>query len=267
MRESRIAPRAIPGDRAVRQLTLTALPAFPEVHAGDDLSRIVAAALAGAGIALADGDVLVIAQKIVSKSEGRTVDLGAIEPSAQAREYARITGKDARYVEVVLRESVRVVRVKPGVLIVEHRLGCIMANAGVDRSNVPGEDRVLLLPADADASARGLRFAFRESVSADVGIVVSDSFGRPWRNGVTGVAIGVAGLPALVDVRGRADRQGRPLQVTQVALADALAAGAAMLMGEGDEGTPVVHARGVPYPRREGSMRELLRPAAEDLFR
>jgi coenzyme F420-0:L-glutamate ligase/coenzyme F420-1:gamma-L-glutamate ligase len=248
-------------------LILTALPSMPEVQAGDDLALLIADALRVSGTELRDGDILVVAQKIVSKSEGRTVDLREVEPSQRALDYARVTGKDARYVEVVLRESVRVVRAKPGVLIVEHRHGYIMANAGIDRSNLPDPESVLLLPEDAEAACRALRARLRDRGSVDIGIVISDSFGRPWRNGVVGSALGVAGVPALVDLRGQRDRHGRALQVTQVALADAVAAAAAMLMGEGAEGTPVVHARGVPYSRRDGTVRELLRPAAEDLFR
>jgi len=251
----------------VSSLTLTALRAIPEVRAGDDLALLIAGALTATGVPAAHGDVLVVAQKIVSKSEGRVVALDGVVPSARAADYARITGKDPRYVELVLRESVRIVRAAPGVLIAEHRLGCVMANAGIDRSNVPGEDCVLLLPEDPDASARALRDGLHAACGAGIGVLVIDSFGRPWRHGVVGTALGVAGLPALVDLRGRPDRQGRALQLTQVALADGLAAAASLLMGEGAEGAPVVHARGVPYPRRESSVRELLRPAAEDLFR
>jgi coenzyme F420-0:L-glutamate ligase/coenzyme F420-1:gamma-L-glutamate ligase len=252
---------------SVHRLTLTALAGIPEIRAGDDLGRIIGDALQAADLPLRDGDVMVVAQKIVSKSEGRLVDLASVEPSVRAVECARVTGKDARYLEVVLHESARILRMREGVIIVQHRLGYVMANAGVDQSNVPGEGRVLLLPEDPDASARGLRARLRERFAAEIGVIVNDSFGRAWRNGVVGVALGVAGVPGVADLRGHLDRHGRALRVTQVAVADELAAAASLLMGQAGEGTPVVHARGVPYSRREGSMRELLRPSAEDLFR
>jgi coenzyme F420-0:L-glutamate ligase/coenzyme F420-1:gamma-L-glutamate ligase len=225
--------------------------------------------VARAGASLAAGDVLVIAQKIVSKAEGRTVRLSTVTPSDPARELARAAGKDPRLAELILRESREVLRVKAGVIIVEHRLGFVMANAGIDRSNVPSHDEeiVLLLPADPDASARSLRGELRRACDADVGVVINDSFGRAWRNGVSGVAIGVAGIPALVDFRGSGDRGGRLLQVTQVAAADELAAAASLLMGQAGEGLPAVLARGFPYAGREGAARELVRPREEDLFR
>ena len=168
----------------------------------------------------------------------------------------------------MLQESREVLRAKLGVLIVEHRLGFVMANAGIDQSNVPAESAAaLLLPEDPDASARGIRDDVKQACGADVGIVINDSFGRAWRNGVSGVAIGVAGIPALVDLRGRADRAGRVLRVTQVAAADEIAAAASLLMGQSDEGLPAVLVRGFPYPRRESSATELVRERAEDLFR
>ena len=225
--------------------------------------------MARAGEKILAGDILVIAQKIVSKAEGRMVRLGDITPSLEARDLAQAAEKDPRLVELILRESHAVLRVKPGVIIVEHRLGFVMANAGVDRSNVAAaeEEVALLLPEDPDASAHRLRDSVRSVSGLEVGIVINDSFGRAWRNGVTGIAIGVAGIPALVDLRGTADRGGRTLQVTQVAAADELAAAASLVMGQADEGLPAVLARGFPYPLRAGAAQELVRPRAEDLFR
>jgi coenzyme F420-0:L-glutamate ligase/coenzyme F420-1:gamma-L-glutamate ligase len=252
-----------------RQLTLTGLPGIPEVIAGARLAELLLAAVKRAGCALEAGDILVVAQKIVSKAEGRLIRLADVEASARARELAARTGKEPRLVELMLRESREVLRAKPGVLIVEHRLGFVMASAGVDQSNVPGggDEAALLLPEDPDASARRLREAIRAACGADIGVVVNDSFGRAWRNGVAGVAIGVAGVPALIDLRGTADREGRALRVTQVAAADELAAAASLVMGQADEGCPAVLARGFPYPRRESAAAELIRPRAEDLFR
>ena len=253
-----------------RELTLTALPGIPEVVRGAKLAELLLAAVTSAGKTLESGDVLVVAQKIVSKAEGRVVRLAEVAPSARAHELARIVEKDPRLVELMLRETREVLRAKPGVLIVEHRLGFVMASAGVDQSNVPGIDReeiALLLPEDPDASARRMRGDLRETCGVDVGVLINDSFGRAWRNGVTGVAIGVAGIPALVDLRGHPDRQGRLLRVTQVAAADELAAAASLLMGQSGEGFPAVLARGFPYARRESAVAELIRPCAEDLFR
>ena len=235
---------------------------------GGVLGDLILSAMARAGMALQAGDILVLAQKIVSKAEGRVVQLASVTPSDGALVLAQKAGKDPRIVELMLRESRKVLRVKPGVIIVEHRLGFVMANAGIDQSNVPGgEDAVLLLPVDPDASARVLRDAWREKRGVEIGVLIIDSFGRAWRNGVSGTAIGVAGIPALVDLRGNKDREGRVLKVTQVAAADELAAAASLIMGQAGEGTPVVLVRGFPYARRESSINELLRPEAEDLFR
>jgi coenzyme F420-0:L-glutamate ligase/coenzyme F420-1:gamma-L-glutamate ligase len=254
----------------MRELRLVALDGMPEVIAGADLAALLMAAVAHSGCALENDDILVVAQKIFSKAEARIVSLKNVTPSARAGELAAITHKDPRLVECMLRESVAVLRAKPGVLILEHKSGCVMASAGVDQSNVPGADRAevaLLLPEDPDASARRLRDALQSAAGVRVGVVINDSFGRAWRNGVTGTAIGVAGVPALVDLRGRPDRAGRALQVTQVAAADELAAAASLLMGQAAEGCPAVLARGFPYSLRESSARELVRPRAEDLFR
>jgi coenzyme F420-0:L-glutamate ligase/coenzyme F420-1:gamma-L-glutamate ligase len=254
----------------VRSLHLIALHGMPEVRAGDLLSDLVLRALAAQGLALEAGDVIVVAQKIVSKAEGRRVALDQVRPSARALALAQEAQKDPRLMELVLRESREILRVKPGVVIVEHRLGFIMANAGVDQSNMDPADAAetaLLLPEDPDASARRLRDALTAARGVDLGVVVIDSFGRPWRNGVTGIAIGVAQVPALIDMRGKQDRNGRELKVTQIAAADELAAAASLLMGQADEGLPVVVARGFPYPLAASAIGEVLRPREQDLFR
>lgn len=249
-------------------ISFTALPGVPEVRPGDDLAALVAAALDRAGLAPARRDVFVVAQKIVSKCQGRFVNLAEVTPSARARRLAAEVDKDPRLVEVILAESEEVVRSKPGVIVAAHRLGYVMANAGIDRSNLgPGGERVLLLPRDPDAAARELRDALESRYGTSLGVIVSDSFGRAWRNGVVGVALGVAGLPSLVDARGEHDRDGRALEVTQIGFADAVAAGAALVMGEADEGTPVVVARGLAWDAPEGDARALIRPREEDMFR
>ncbi len=252
-------------------LTLTPLPGIPEVRPGDDLAGLVRRGLQQAGLTLQPGDIIVVAQKIVSKAEGRFVRLEDVTPSARAHDLARRTAKDPRLVELVLRESAQVLRAVPGVLIVEHRLGFVCANAGIDRSNVPPQGRpgewVLLLPRDPDASAARLRTALARTAGVAPGVLIVDSHGRAWRLGTVGMTIGLAGLPALVDLRGRRDRQGYVLQVTQVAVADELAAAASLMMGQAAEGTPVVHVRGFPYPLGEGRLADLLRPRERDLFR
>jgi len=254
------------------QLSLTALPALPLVRPGDDLAALILAGLARAEIKLADDDVLAIAQKVVSKAEGRHVRLGDVTPSARAIELGALTLKDPRFVEVVLSESNEVVRAAPNVLIVEHRLGFVCANAGIDRSNVGphtlGDDElVLLLPSDPDRACAALRERFHAATGARVGVLINDSHGRAWRTGTVGVAIGAAGLPALLDMRGHPDLFDYTLQVTQIGLGDELAAAASLLMGQADEGRPAIHLRGVPYALREGDARELIRPKEQDLFR
>ena len=256
---------------AGRRLSLTALSDFPLVHPGDDLAGMILSALGRNGLALEEGDALVVAQKVVSKSENRLLDLTTLVPSPRAVELSRECEKDPHFVEAVLRESREVLRVRPGLLVVEHRLGFVCANAGIDRSNVlpaggPGE-WVLLLPEDPDASCRALQARMREATGAGIGVVVNDSHGRAWRNGTVGTAIGVAGLPALEDLRGRKDLFDYTLQVTQVAAADELAAAASLLMGQADEALPVVHARGFPYPLRPSTQAELVRPKEIDAFR
>ena len=253
----------------MRELNLTALAGFPEVAAGDPLPQLVLNALRHSDKTLAPGDVLVVAQKIISKAEGRRVRLADVQPSERARALAAQAQKDPRLMELILREAREVLRIKPGVVIVEHRLGFVMANTGIDQSNLaPGEtESALLLPQDPDASAADLRAALVAACGVDIGVIVNDSFGRAWRHGVTGVAIGVAGVPALIDMRGRTDRAGRELRVTEIAAADELAAAASLVMGQAGEGFPVVLARGFPYPPRAGSAAELVRPKAQDLFR
>jgi coenzyme F420-0:L-glutamate ligase / coenzyme F420-1:gamma-L-glutamate ligase len=258
------------GDLMAVQLCLTALDGIPTIRSGADLANLVLEATARTGVVLRDGDILVLAQKIVSKAEGRFARLRDVEPSARARELAAKSGKDPRVVELILRESTEVVRVRPGVIIVAHRLGLVMANAGIDASNVEGEDGgelVLLLPKDPDASAARLRERIRAAAGVDLGVIINDSVGRAWRLGTVGTAIGVAGLPGLLDLRGRPDRTGRALQVTEVGVADEVAAAASLIMGQAAEGRPVIHMRGFPYPQRVGGAAELVRPKDQDLFR
>jgi coenzyme F420-0:L-glutamate ligase/coenzyme F420-1:gamma-L-glutamate ligase len=253
----------------VKSVVFNAVPNLPEIQAGQDLAQIIATAVAGAGVVPAAFDVIVVAQKIVSKAEGRVVDVRTITPSTRALELAAQTRKDARLVEVVLSESQEVMRAVPNVLIVRHRLGYVMANGGVDRSNVPGaaQDHVLLLPEDPDASAERLRSELSARWQVPMAVVISDSFGRAWRNGVVNVAIGAAGLPSIIDRRGEYDREGRVLETTEVAVADAIAAGAALVMGEASEGTPVVIARGLQWTASERNAAALLRAKDQDLFR
>jgi coenzyme F420-0:L-glutamate ligase/coenzyme F420-1:gamma-L-glutamate ligase len=247
-------------------LLVVGLPGIPEVCEGDDLARLVSAAARQAGSDLLAGDVLVVAQKIVSKAEGRVLSLRQIVPSSLAREFAETWGKDPRFVEVVLRESRRIVRMDRGVIIAETTHGFICANAGVDASNVPGEDRICLLPVDPDASARRLRKDLAEQHGVQVAAIVSDTFGRPWREGLTNVAIGVAGLSPLVSYVGQQDPHGHTLRVTELAVADELAATAGRLMGK-LERIPAVLLRGYRFAPAEGRARALVRSAERDLFR
>ena len=250
-------------------LSFVALEGMPEIEPGDALGPLIAAALGRQSLRLADEDALLVCQKVVSKFENRFIDLEGVEVSAQARELAARCGKDPRLVEVILHESTGVVRCAPQVLIVRHRLGLVMANAGVDQSNVPGSGRrVLLLPEDPDASARRLREWFRAMLGVSPAVVITDTFGRAWRRGVCGTAIGASGLVTLLDRRGDEDRCGRTLKMTQVATADGLAAAAELVMGAGAEGRPVVLARGLPPAWRDESAgaSDLLRPLSEDLF-
>jgi coenzyme F420-0:L-glutamate ligase / coenzyme F420-1:gamma-L-glutamate ligase len=252
-----------------RCLTLKALAGLPLVKPGDDLGALLIAGLRQTEIVPQDRDILVVAQKIISKAEGRLVDLRTVVPSARAIAVAEDVNKDPRLVEIILSESREVVRQKRDVLIVVHRLGCIMANAGVDQSNVAGEgsDLALLLPRDPDASAAGLKARLDREFGVDFGIIVSDSFGRPWRLGVVGVALGAAGIPSLRSLIGTPDLFGRKMRVTEVAVADEIATAASLLMGQGAEAQPAVHLRGLDWKEPPSPASALLRPTDQDLFR
>ncbi len=258
-------------------LTLTPLHRIPLIRHGDDLADILLTALRASRIGLRDDDILVLASKIVSKSEGRMVDLATVTPGERANELAARSEKDPRVVELMLQESNEILRVRAGTIVVEHRLGFVCANAGIDHSNVghgawsmergASEEWVLLLPTDPDASSRAIRERIESRTGKRIGVMVIDSHGRAWRNGTVGVCIGLSGIPALVDLRGQPDLFGYTLRITQVGAADELAAAASLVMGQAAEGTPVIHARGFPYPLREGSLKELLRPKEQDMFR
>ena len=256
-------------------LTVLPLVGLPEIAPGDDLAALLVAALPQ-GAAIGGGDILVVTQKIVSKAEGRFVDLAGVTPSAEALEVAGEVGKDPRLVELVLRESVAIVRKGRNVLITRHRLGHVMANAGIDASNIgdshggegreASSDRVLLLPEDPDASAARIAQGVAARTGIRPAVLISDSFGRPWRMGVTNVAIGLSGMAALVDQRGHQDRDGRVLQVTQIALGDAVAAAAGLVMGEGSEGVPAALVRGLSALGPPQGAGAVLRPREEDMF-
>ncbi len=256
------------------RLQLTALPGIPLVQPGDDLAELIADALDRADQPLAAGDVVVVAQKIVSKAEGRYADLAHVAPTPKAVALAIETDKDARLVQLILDEAHEVLRYRPGVLVVVHRLGYVMANAGIDSSNVGPDgsgERVLLLPKDPDASCRRLRDALQKRYGVAVAVIVNDSVGRAWRNGTVGTALGAAGLPAVLDLRGRHDLFDRVLTATDVGLADEISAAASLLQGQADEGTPVVLVRGLeiagPGVKAGAKAAALLRPPAEDMFR
>lgn len=267
-------------------LILTSLSNIPLIRRDDNLADIVVNTLRENNISLEDNDILVYAQKIVSKAEGRTVDLATVTPTHRAIELGERTEKDPRLVELILQESNEVLRTRVGVIIVEHKLGFVCANAGIDHSNVgsPTGDReasrigaegglevreewVLLLPEDPDRSAEKIRSEVEARTGKRIGVLIIDSHGRAWRNGTVGVAIGIAGVPGLEDLRGKPDLFGYKLQVTQVGAADELAAAASLVMGQAAEGTPVVHVRGFPFQLRESSLKELIRPKEQDLFR
>ena len=256
-----------PEDKTV---TLTAVKGLPLIEPGEDLGAILIEGIRRAGITPRDRDVLVIAQKVVSKAEGRYVELRGVVPSARAIELATSVQKDPRVVEVILSETQEIVRYRKDVLIVAHRLGFVMANAGVDQSNIEhrdGNERVLLLPADPDASCAVLKTRMDQAFSADLGIVINDSFGRPWRNGVVGVALGAAGLPSLLSLIGAPDLFGNTMRVTEVAFADEIAAAASMLMGQANERLPLVHVRGLDWDASPQNAAALLRRKELDLFR
>jgi coenzyme F420-0:L-glutamate ligase/coenzyme F420-1:gamma-L-glutamate ligase len=252
------------------QLTITALDGLPQVRPGDDLCGLLIAALRRQGLGLRARDIVVVTSKVVSKAEGRYRELGGIEPSSQARELAQITGKDVRLVEVVLGEATEVLRAKPNVMIVATRHGLVLANAGIDQSNLGADDqgrRVLLLPEAPDRSAEAIKLRLDAEFGADVGVIVSDSVGRAWRLGTVGLAIGAAGVPSLWDRRGEKDMVGRPLEVTEVAFADAVAGMAVLAMGEAAEGRPAALVRGLDWSAPSRPASALIRPKAEDMFR
>ena len=257
--------------RIPARLSLTALDGIPLIQPGDDLASLIGDALRRAELSLQNGDILVVAQKIVSKAEGRIVDLATIHPSPDALKYAQMVNKDPRLVEVVLQQSEAVLRVAQNTLITIHKLGFVMANAGVDQSNVDHagteDGTVLLLPEDPDASAAALKSAIEAGWGAAIGVVVSDSFGRVWRKGVTGVALGAAGLPSLRNLVGEPDLFGRRLRVSEHAAADDIASAASLLMGQGGEGLPVVHIRGLRYDAPDLPASALIRPKHQDVFR
>jgi coenzyme F420-0:L-glutamate ligase/coenzyme F420-1:gamma-L-glutamate ligase len=251
------------------RLEIFAIPDLPMVRAGDDLAALITDAVVTAGTPLQDGDVVVVAQKIVSKAEGRTVDLASVTPTAEAVALAAKVEKDPRIVQVVLSESVRVVRSRPNLMIMQHRLGFVMANAGVDQSNVAPSDgvqRALLLPVDPDGSAEAIRAGLAGRFGVKLGCIISDSFGRPWRRGTAGVAIGCAGLPSLIDLRGQPDLFGRILEVSIIGFADEIAAAASLLQGQAAEGQPVIVVRGLTWTAPDASVADLVRPPEEDLF-
>jgi coenzyme F420-0:L-glutamate ligase / coenzyme F420-1:gamma-L-glutamate ligase len=253
-------------------LTLTPLLGIPDIHAGMDLTAIIMSGLSESNLGLQDNDIIVIAQKVISKAEGRRINLVGINPSPEAIKLASKTDKDPRLVELILRESNGVIRSRPGSIIVEHKLGFVCASAGIDHSNVAGEGNeaeewVLLLPEDPDQSAEKIRKGLEERCNAQIGVLIIDSHGRAWRLGTIGTTIGLSGIPAVIDERGWKDLYGYTLKITVVGVADELAAAASLVMGQAAEGTPIVHVRGFPFPLREGNLSELLRPKEQDLFR
>jgi len=253
-------------------LSLTPLQNIPLIRQNDNLADILLNSLRKTKIEPQNDDIIVIAQKIVSKAEGRIRNLTDVVPTIRALELAEKTQKDARVVELMLQESSEVLRTRVGAVIVEHRLGFVCANAGIDHSNVAGlgnekEEYVLLLPENPDESARRIREEIRQKTGINIGVMIIDSHGRAWRNGTVGICIGLSGIPAVIDERGWKDLFGYTLQVTVVGIADELAAAASLMMGQAAEGIPAVHVRGFPYPLGEGSLKELLRPREQDMFR
>jgi len=260
-------------------LTLTPLTGIPLIRQDDDLADIILNSLQENNIELENDDIIVLAQKIVSKAEGRMVNLATVTPSQSASQLADETEKDPCLIELILKESNEVLRTRLGTIIVEHKLGFICANAGIDHSNVDSpllsgegsgvrsEEWVLLLPQDPDLSSRKMRGEIQSKTEKQIGILIIDSHGRAWRNGTVGISIGMSGIPGLEDLRGKPDLFGKELRITQVGVADELAAAASLMMGQAAEGTPVVHVRGFPYSLREGSLKELIRPKEQDMFR
>src|ERR671922_2399764 len=251
---------------SLTELRIIGLPGIPIVTPGMDLAALIQQAATAAALPLQAGDILVVTQKVVSKAEGHLILLKDVTPSPLAKNFARQWGKDPRHVEVVLQQSRRIVRMERGVLITETHHGFICANAGVDQSNIEGEEVVAVLPPDPDASARAIRQALRERLGCDVAVIISDTFGRPWRNGLVNIAIGLSGIEAIKDYTGQLDAQGYELRVTALAIADELAAAAELVMNKLDK-VPVAVIRGYEYPRGEGSLAQLIRAAERDLFR
>jgi len=252
------------------RIEIIGLKGVPLVQPGDNLAALAIAALVENDLHPQHGDALVVAQKIVSKAEDRFVDVAGVEPSPEAIRLGNQTKKDPRFVQVVLSESRRIVRHRENLMIAEHRLGFVMANAGIDHSNVAvddGTERVLLLPLDPDRSATILRDELIEAYRAPIAVIISDSFGRPWRRGTVGVAIGAAGLPALIDWRGHPDLFGRALEVTETAFADEIAAAASLVMGQAAEAMPMALVRGLSWTAPECPAADLVRPREHDLFR
>ena len=257
---------ASPHGLANSELFLLRIPGLPEIRKGEDLPACIVDAAHKAGLQFSNGDILVVAQKIVSKAEGAVVNLAKVKPSTRARELAQhLNNKDLRIVELVLRQSRRILR-SERVLIVETHHGFVCANAGIDHSNVPGDDVVTLLPKNPDRSAQKLAAALRKKTGKRIGVIISDTFGRPWRLGLTNVAIGAAGLPVLRDLRGTRDSHGKILTATVLAIADELAAAAGLLMGKAEK-SPVVLIRGYRYESSTDKAAQIIRPASEDLFR
>jgi coenzyme F420-0:L-glutamate ligase / coenzyme F420-1:gamma-L-glutamate ligase len=253
-------------------LILTALKEIPLIHKRDNLVDIIINALQKSNLVLEDNDIIVLAQKIVSKAEGRTINLASITPSERATQIGLQTEKDARLIELILQESRCILRAHPGTIIVEHKLGFICANAGIDHSNVgdssdEAEEIVLLLPKDPDQSAKDIRTKLEKKSGKKIGVMIIDSHGRAWRIGTVGTSIGFSGIPGVVDERGWSDLFGYKLRITIVGVADELAAAASLMMGQAAEGTPLIHVRGFPYPLHEGSLKELIRPKDKDYFR
>jgi len=261
----------IPAPKPQQQVTLTAVPHIPLVQPGDDVAQFIIEGLARANIRLADHDILVIAHKIISKAEGQLIRLNDIVPSQRAEELAELSGKDARFIQVVLNEAVSVERVRVGVIVTEQRGGWLVANSAIDQSNVEshdGEQYVLLLPENPDASACHLREQLYAKTGAKVAVIINDTHGRPFRMGAVGVAIGVAGIVPLVDLRGVEDLFGYTMRTTEVATADEIAGAASMLQGQTAQGTPVVHIRGLSFLASEThTARDLQRPKQMDMFR
>ena len=252
------------------RLVISSLQCIPSIKPGDDLALVLLESVAASGLALEEGDVIVIAQKIVSKSEGRTVYLETVVPSRRAEILSELSHKDPRIVELILQESTDIIRVRPGLLIVAHRLGFVCANAGIDESNVEADGSgtaVLLLPSNPNQSAKVIASSIKSKIGKSIAIAINDSFGRPWRLGTAGVLIGSYGVKTLLDMRGFPDRNGRILRVTEVGVGDELAAAASLMMGQGNEGLPAMHVRGYPYMDSEASAADLLRSRSMDLFR